>query len=302
MLAVSIHISWYQKTKGDIMTQLREKMIRDMQLQNFTAATQRSYLNAVSGLAQYHHCSPDKITPAQIEDYIIHLLTKGKKAPGTCYVIYTGLRFFYTVTLGLDEKSVPIPPVKKVTKLPDILSIEEVERLFSVLHNPKHRALLMTVYSGGLRVSEVVRLQVTDIQSDRMMIRVEQGKGRKDRYTLLSKRLLEELRSYWSIKKPRIWLFPGLPKDRHLSSRMAEKIYIGALKKAGIKRKGNIHTLRHCFATHLLESGVNIRTVQELMGHKSIMTTVGYLHVTSKTLQGTKSPLDSMNSSDSKKE
>jgi len=160
----------------------------------------------------------------------------------------------------------------------------------------------MTVYSGGLRVSEVVRLKVTDIHTDRMMIRVEQGKGHKDRYTLLSKKLLEELRSYWSIKKPPVWLFPGQPKSRPMSSRMAQRVYAKAVKKAGIKRKGGIHTLRHCFATHLLESGEDIRTIQLLMGHKSILTTVGYLQVTSKSLQGTKSPLDLLGSPDSKKD
>lgn len=282
------------------MTALRENMIREMQLRNFTDKTQKAYLNAVSGLARYYHCPPDGITPSQIQDYIIYLLSKRKVAPGTTYSILAGLRFFYTVTLGHDEKSVPIPPVKKVTQLPDILSSEEVERLFSVIRNPKHRAILMTVYSGGLRVSEVVRLKVTDIQSDRMMIRIEQGKGRKDRYTLLSKKLLEELRTYWSIKKPPIWLFPGQQKNSHMSSRMAQKIYTKAIKEAGIKRKGGIHTLRHCFATHLLESGENIRTIQLLMGHKSILTTIGYLQVTSKTLQGTTSPLDLLNSQDYK--
>jgi site-specific recombinase XerD len=176
-------------------------------------------------------------------------------------------------------------------RLPEILSGKELERLFGVTTNIKHRVLLMTAYAGGLRVSEVVRLKVTDIHSDRMMIRVEQGKGRKDRYTLLSERLLGELRAYWKLKHPDPWLFPGhsnLPMTRE----MAHHIYVTAVKKAGLRRQGGIHTLRHCFATHLLEAGVDLRTIQLLMGHNSIRTTVRYLQMTSKTLQGTRSPLD----------
>jgi site-specific recombinase XerD len=154
----------------------------------------------------------------------------------------------------------------------------------------------MTAYGGGLRASELVQLKVADIHSDRMMIRVEQGKGRKDRYTVLSKRLLAELRSYWRIKRPDLWLFPGCA-NRQMTREMAYQIYVKATKKAGIKRTGGIHTLRHCFATHLLEAGEDLRTIQLLMGHSSIGTTVRYLQVTSKTLQGTKSPLDLLPSS-----
>lgn len=278
--------------KGDIVSQLRNQMIRDMQLRKFAPGTQKTYLNAVKGLANYHHCSPDTLSSRQIEDYILYLFNERKMATGSCYSIFTGLRFFYTITLGRDSSTVPIPPTKKISTLPEILSIVEVERLFSVTHNPKHRVMLMAAYGGGLRVSELVKLKVTDIHSDRMMIRVDQGKGNKDRYTLLPKRLLEELRSYWNIKKPQLWLFPGQPKDRALSCRMAQKIYHIAIKKAGIKRQGGIHTLRHCFATHLLETGENIRTIQLLMGHRSIITTTRYLQVTSKSLQGTQSPLD----------
>lgn len=284
------------------MSELRKKMIRDMQLRNFSPKTQQGYLTSVTGLAKYYHQSPEAISPKQIEDYIVHLLNERKFAVGSCQTILTGLRFFYTITLEQDEASVPIPPLKSDTRLPEILSSKELMKLFTAVRNPKHRALLMIIYSGGLRVSEVVRLKVTDIHSDRMMIRVEQGKGRKDRYTLLSKNLLEELRHYWSIKKPPVWLFPGQRKDRPLTSRMAQKIYGEAVKKAGIKRKGGIHTLRHSFATHLLESGEDIRTIQLLMGHRSITTTAGYLQVTSKTLQGTKSPLDLLNRRDNKKE
>lgn len=273
------------------MTELRKKMIRDMQLRNFSLATQKSYLNSVTGLAKHYHQSPDVISPAEIQDYVIYLLTERKLAIGSCHTIITALRFFYSVTLGEDKSRAPIPEVKNYRRLPNILSGNELEKLFAVVKNIKHRAVLMTAYSGGLRASELVHLKVTDIHSDRMMIRVEQGKGMKDRYTLLSKRLLEELRNYWKIKRPNIWLFPG--RSNHpMTRRMTYHIYVDAAKKAGIKRKGGIHTLRHCFATHLLEAGEDLRTIQLLMGHSSIRTTVSYLQVTSKTLQGTKSPLD----------
>lgn len=274
------------------MSELRKRMIRDMQLRNFSPTTQRVYLRAVAGLAEYYYRSPDKISTEEIQDYIIHLLSERRLAVGTCHAIITALRFFYIVTLEQNGASVPIPQIKRVTRLPEILSPEQLERLFAAPRNPKHRVLLMTAYSAGLRVSELVHLKVTDIHSDRMMIRVEQGKGKKDRYTLLSKRLLGELRSYWEIKRPPVWLFPGIHLHKPGCARMAQKAYAKAVAKAGITRKGGIHTLRHCFATHLLEAGEDIRTIQLLMGHSSILTTVRYLQVTSKTLQGTQSPLD----------
>ena len=274
------------------MSELRKRMIRDMELRNFSPATQRGYLRAVAGLAEYYHRSPDRISTEEIQDYVVYLLSERKVAIGTCHGIITGLRFFYTVTLKQDGASVPIPQVKKVTRLPEILSPEQLERVFAAPRNLKHRVLLMTAYGGGLRVSELVHLKVTDIHSDRMMIRVDQGKGKKDRYTLLSKRLLVELRTYWKIKRPPVWLFPGIHLHKPGCARMAQKAYAKAVAKAGITRKGGIHTLRHCFATHLLEAGEDIRTIQLLMGHSSILTTVRYLQVTSKTLQGTPSPLD----------
>jgi site-specific recombinase XerD len=228
----------------------------------------------------------------EIQDYVVHLLSERKLAVGSCHAVITALRFFYTVVLEDSETIATIPQVKKVTRLPEILSPEQLERLFAAPRNPKHRALLMTAYGGGLRVSELVRLKLTDIHSDRMMIRVEQGKGKKDRYTLLSKRVLSELRSYWKIKRPAVWLFPGIKRHEPLCARMAQKVYAQAVNKAGIKRRGGIHTLRHCFATHLLEAGEDIRTIQLLLGHSSILSTVRYLQVTSKSLQGTQSPLD----------
>ena len=273
------------------MLKLREKMIRDMQVRNFSPETQRSYINSVSGLAKHYRRSPDIICPEEIQDYIVHLLNVRKIAVGSCHTLVTGLRFFYTVTLEQEPSRAPIPSIRYVRRLPDIHSGKQLEKLFAAERNVKHRVLLMTAYGGGLRASETVHLKIADIHSDRMMIRVEQGKGRKDRYTLLSKRLLQELRRYWKLKRPEPWLFPGY-SNRPMTREMAYCIYVKACQKAGIKRRGGIHTLRHCFATHLLEAGVDLRTIQLLMGHSSIRSTVRYLQVTSKTLQGTRSPLD----------
>jgi site-specific recombinase XerD len=267
-------------------------MIRDMQARNFSLLTQQSYLSSVARLAKYYNRSPDKISIDEVHDYIAYLLAECKVTVGTYHVNLTGLRFFYTVTLKLDKDKVPLPSIKKVTRLPEVLCIEEVERLFKATGRPKQRALLMTVYSAGLRVREVVNLKVTDINSDRLAIRVNQGKGGKDRYTLLSERLLQELRTYWKIKRPPVWLFPGRDLHKPMTTRVAQYHYENAVEKAGIKKEGGIHTLRHCFATHLLESGVDIRTIQMLLGHSSILSTVRYLQLTSKTIQGTKSPLD----------
>jgi site-specific recombinase XerD len=229
-------------------------MIRDMELRNFSPTTQRGYLRAVTGLAEYYHRSPDRISTEEIQDYVVYLLSERKVAVGTCHAIITALRFFYIVTLEQNGASVTIPQIKRETRLPEILGPEQLERVFAAPRNLKHRVLLMTAYGGGLRVSELVHLKVTDIHSDRMMIRVEQGKGKKDRYTLLSKRLLGELRSYWEIKRPPVWLFPGIHLHKPGCARMAQKAYAKAVARAGITRKGGIHTLRHCFATHLLEA------------------------------------------------
>jgi site-specific recombinase XerD len=279
-------------TEETLWSELRKRMLRDMQMRNFSPATQKGYIHAVVSLAKYYNRSPDKIMAEELQNYIVHLLTEKKLAISSCCSIVTKLRFFYQVTLGWETKDIPIVPFNKETRLPEILSTEELEQLFAASSNPKHRVLLMTTYSGGLRVSEVVHLKVTDIHSKRMMIRIDQGKGRKDRYTILSQRVLEELRKYWNIERPQVWLFPGQNPDKPMTKRTAERIYANAVSKAGIKRKGGIHTLRHCFATHLLETGVDIRTIQLLMGRRSILSTMRYLQVTSKTLEGTRSPLD----------
>jgi len=274
------------------MTELRQKMIKEMTIRGFSPKTHEAYLSAVAGLAKHYRQSPDKISKGMIREYLLYLIQERKLAWDSCNVAVSGLRFFYTHTIGKKSLSLSIPPRKKVTQLPEILSAEELESLFAALSNQKHRTLLMTTYSAGLRLSEVVHLRITDIDSKRMMIRVQQGKGRKDRYTVLSKRLLTELRAYWKRYRPPVWLFYGAKKNQPLSERSAQAVYYRAKNKAGITKGKGIHTLRHCFATHLLEAGVNLRTIQMLMGHTSIMTTMTYLQVTRKQISSTQSPLD----------
>jgi site-specific recombinase XerD len=284
------------------MTPLRQKMINEMTLRRFAPKTQEAYVAAVAGLARYYKQSPEKIDKEMIQDYLLHLMRERKLSWNSCNVAVSGLRFFYTQTLGMDSMYLSIPPRKKDSRLPEVLSAGELEKLFSTLTNQKHRVLLMTTYAAGLRVSEVVGLKVTDIDSERMMIRVQQGKGRKDRYTILSKRLLQELRVYWKMYRPATWLFySGKKTKRPLCVNTPQRVYNQAKEKAGITKGRGIHTLRHCFATHLLEAGVDLRTIQVLMGHASIMTTMTYLQVTRKHLGSTESPFDLLDSSENTK-
>lgn len=274
------------------MTPMRQRMIKEMTLRRFSPKTQKSYLSSVTGLARYFKLSPEKINQEMIEEYILHVIQERKLKWGSCNTILVGLRFFYIKMLGLDSLFINIPINKKGSVLPEILSTDELERLFTVMTNQKHRTLLMTAYAAGLRVSELVNLKLADIDSKRMMIRVHQGKGRKDRYTILSKRLLKELRIYWKMYSPNLWLFSGRNPEQPLPSGTAQKIYYDAKERAGITKGKCIHTLRHCFGTHLLEAGVDLRTIQMLMGHSNIKTTIIYLQLSKKHLSSTQSPLD----------
>ncbi len=274
------------------MTPMRQKMIKEMSLRRFSEKTQKSYLSSVTGLARYFKLSPEKINKQMIEEYMLHVIQDRKLKWGSCNTILVGLRFFYIKMLGMDSLFINIPINKKGCELPEILSSDELESLFTVMPNQKHRTLLMTAYAAGLRVSELVNLKLADIDSKRMMIRVHQGKGRKDRYTILSKRLLKELRIYWKMYSPNLWLFSGRDPEQPLPSGTAQKIYYKAKERAGIKKGKCIHTLRHCFGTHLLEAGVDLRTIQMLMGHSNIKTTIIYLQLSKKHLSSTQSPLD----------
>jgi integrase/recombinase XerD len=274
------------------MGMLREQMIRAMQLRRLADATQKAYLEAVVGLAKHFMVSPDRLSARQIQDYILHLLLQRQLKWNSVNVITTGIKFFYSQVLQRPDIAPAIPPRRTSRPLPEILSGEEVQRLFAVTTNPKHRILFMTTYAGGLRVSEVIQLQACHLDGQRGLIRVVNSKRGKDRYTLLSPRLLTELRSYWKAHRPPLWLFPSRDPQRHLNDETARSVFQKAKAKAGIHKGGNIHMLRHSFATHLLEAGVDLRTLQILLGHSSILTTSRYLHVTRKTLDSAPSLLD----------
>ena len=274
------------------MTELRSKMIKSMELRNLSKNTQQSYLKSVSGLAKYYKQSPDKISKSMVEDYLLYLKNDKKHASNSVGTVVSGLRFLYNHVLSNEENS-PDYAQRKTRKLPTVLAQEEVWQIIDSPENLKHRLILMTTYSAGLRASEVISLKPEHIDSKRMLIKVEDGKGGKDRYTLLSEKLLKELRHYYKTFQPKTYLFPSSYKDKGLLCyETVRSIYENARKKTGIKKGPGLHTLRHSFATHLLEAGYDIRKIQILLGHKSLSTTMIYLHVSRKTLSKIKSPLD----------
>jgi site-specific recombinase XerD len=278
-------------------------MIRAMELKNLSSHTQRAYLRAVTGIARFYNQSPDKMTTEKIEDYLLYLKHNKGIAPNSCYSVLTGLRFFYSY---VTKKEIPVTYSIRRTprKLPEVLTMEDVWKIICSTNNLKHRLILMTTYSAGLRVSETMNLKPEHINSKRMLIKIK-GKGKKDRYTLLSKRLLLELRSYYREYRPRTYLFPssfGKNKDQPLSYGAIRFVYEDARRTAGVKRGAGIHTLRHSFATHLLEAGYDIRKIQVLMGHTKLTTTMIYLHVSRETLSKIPSPLDLIDNKHAKKE
>ncbi|MGH8701377.1 MAG: tyrosine-type recombinase/integrase [Burkholderiales bacterium] len=275
------------------MSPLRKQMEADMAVRGLAYRTRETYVESVAKLAKFYGRGPDRISEVEVQRFLLHLLEERKLAHSSCNVVASALEFFYRVTLKRRETEFCLPRPKVPARLPQILSREEVARLIEKTTNVKHRALLMATYGGGLRLSELCHLRVADIDSDRMTLRIEQGKGAKDRYTLLSPRLLAELRRYWSLSRPRLWLFPS-PRDpeQPLSKHTAHRIYHAAKDRAGITKAGGIHALRHAFATHMLEAGVDVHTIQRLMGHDSLSTTARYFHLAQKHLSGTASPLE----------
>jgi len=237
---------------------------------------------------------PEDATREDIRGYLVQMATSGLVSAGYCRGARAVLILLYETILKQPGKVGELPRMKRPSQLPVVLSREEVARLLKVTSNLKHKALLMVTYSAGLRVGEVVRLKVSDIDSKRMQIRVTVGKGAKDRYTLLSETALVVLREYFRVAKPKDWLFPGADPAKHLSERSAQHIFGHAKSRAGITKRATFHTLRHSFATHLLEDGVDMRYIQELLGHGSIKTTERYTHVTRRGMERIKSPLDSM--------
>ncbi len=274
------------------MTPLRRRMIDDMTLRNFTKATIKAYVRAVARFARYFHCSPDRLGREHVRSYLLHLLNEQHVSQSYYKLTRCALRFFYRETLGRDDVPASLAPVKQPRSLPVVLGPDELARFFAAVKNLKHRALLMTAYAAGLRVSEVTRLRVADIDSGRMVIRVRRGKGQKDRYVMLSPRLLEVLRAYWKAARPSDVLFPGAAPDRPLTAGSVRKVCSRARQAAGLDKHVTVHTLRHSFATHLLESGTDLRTIQVLLGHHSFSTTARYVHVATASLPSTRSPFD----------
>jgi len=274
------------------MTPLRQRMLEDMGIRNFAENTQLSYLQQITLYARYFDRSPDELGPEQVRAYQVHLTKTRKLSPSSIGTATAALRFLYKVTLKQNWAPDDIPMPKKPFKLPVILSREEVMQFLDSVANLKHRTILTTAYAAGLRVSEAAHLRVTDIDSKRMVLRVNQGKGRKDRDVMLSPRLLEELRSYWKSARPKTWLFPGGTPGRPITRNAVELACRKAHRAAGIRKPITPHSLRHAFATHLLEAGTDLRKIQLLLGHRSLATTSRYLKVATSTVCATTSPFD----------
>lgn len=274
------------------MTPLRQRMSEDMEIRNLTLNTRRSYLQQVSSFANYFQRSPELLGPDEIRAYQVYVTNERKLNPASVCIICSALRFLYKVTLKRDWVNEEIPIPKKPFKLPVILSREEIIHFLDCIDNLKHRTILTTAYAAGLRISETVNLKVKDIDSGRMTIRVRQGKGQKDRYVMLSPHLLEILRTYWKSVHPSDWLFPGSIPGQHITRHAMNAICQQAHRRSGIQKPITPHSLRHAFATHLLESGTNVRTIQLLLGHRSLSSTARYLKVATSTVCATTSPFD----------
>jgi integrase len=248
-------------------------MDNDLLVRGMAERTRETYLAAVTRLARHFHRPPDQLSPEEVQASLVHMLREEPLAWSTCSIAVHAFRFLYHTTLGRPAATFTIPGPKSRQTLPEILSPAEVRRVIEATVTRKPRALLATTYGAGLRVSEVVRLQLRHIDTDRMGLRIEQGKGGKDRDTLLSPRLLDELRADWKQDRPREWLFPGREGKRPLAVATAQKFYYAAKGRAGITKRGGIHALRHAFATHLLEAGTDLPTIQRLLGHRDLDTT-----------------------------
>jgi integrase/recombinase XerD len=279
--------------KEPIMTTLRQRMTEDMRIRNLALNTQTCYLQQVSLFARHFDKSPEYLGPEEIRAYQVYLTEEKKLAPGSVLIAVAALRFLYKISLKREwpfDEVIPAP--KKPQKLPIILSPEEVLQFLGCVASMKHRAILTVCYAAGLRISEAVSLKPTDIDSKRMVIRVDQGKGQKDRYVMLSPKLLINLREWWRMAKPHDWLFPGDIQGRHISKDAVEQICQKTHRLCHIPKPITPHSLRHAFAVHLLEQGVDVRTIQLLLGHRSLATTARYLRVATSKVCSATSPLD----------
>jgi integrase/recombinase XerD len=279
------------------MTPLRQRMLEELQRRNYSPETIRLYLFAVKDFAGYFGKNPDKLGPEHLRQYQLHLLNERKLAVGSVIARTSALRFFFIKVLRRPQREIDLVYPKRPERLPEILSEEEVARLIESASTSYHRVILMTLYGTGVRREELCRLTVADVDSQRMVIHVRQGKGKKDREVTLSPKLLEVLRAYWKWRKPRIYLFPSYRRKRReqpISSRTVYYAVREAARRAGIKKKVSPHLLRHSWATHLLERGTDLKTIQMQLGHFDLETTTIYLHLSQDHLQSVNNPIEAL--------
>ena len=274
------------------MTELRRRIFEELRLRNYSPKTVEVYIRGVANFAQYFKLSPDRLRPEHIRQYQLFLVQRKKVAWAVFNQTVCALRFFYRHGLHRDWMIEHIPYPRHEEKLPVVLSPAEVAAVFAATRNLKHRTILMTLYATGLRVSELTHLRVSDIDSQRQVICVRQGKGRKDRQVMLSPKLLEVLRLYWKSYRPKVWLFPGESPERPVSSETVRRVCSQAGEAAHLSKPISPHTLRHCCATHLLEEATDLRRIQLLLGHRNLKTTARYLHVSNLAVRTTVSPLE----------
>ena len=274
------------------MTPLRERMIEDMQIRNLAPSTQECYVRQVAGFARYFGKSPELLKSEQVRDYQLYLIRDCEASSSVLTQTVAALRFLYGTTLGKPWSIETIAYPKKPRKLPVVPGLEEVAQLLAAARNLKHRTMLTSIYSCGFRVAEVTHLRVQDIDSRRMVIHIQQGKGCKDRLVPLCPRLLDLLREYWKAYRPQDWMFLGNSKDRPICKDSVRHACAKICRDAGLKKKLTPHSLRHAFATHLLEDGTDLRTVQLLLGHRSLSTTSRYTHISTERIRAVRSPLD----------
>jgi integrase/recombinase XerD len=274
------------------MGRLYDQMKMDLELKNYSPKTVSCYLHWMLQFVRHNGRSPVEMGDEEIRDYLHHLIKVKEVSQSSINQAYSAMKFFYATTLEREWNCTKIPRIKNSKKLPVVLAMEEVEALLGCIDNLKHRAILMTIYSGGLRIGEATRLKISHLDSKRMTIRVENGKGSKDRYTLLGHRTLALLRDYWRAYRPEEWLFPGANPAEPISPASVRMVFKRALQKAGIGKNATVHTLRHSFATHLLESGTDLYYIQRLLGHTTAKTTSVYLHIAEKDIARVRSPID----------
>jgi integrase/recombinase XerD len=272
---------------------LRQRMIDDMKLRNMSPLTQKAYIRAVKNYSAHFGKAPDKLTAEDARTYQLHLFGRGL-GPEFVNQITCALRFFYRTTLGQNGFETQVPLARRADRLPAILSQSDITGFLKAIPNLKHRTVFATIYAAGLRVSEAAKLRVEDIDSTRMVIHIHEGKGGKDRYVMLSTQLLAILRKYWKRERPSGWMFPGQDKDRPITTRQLQRVFRKAANISRLGRAVTVHTLRHCFATHLLEHGTDIRIIQDLLGHRHLTTTARYARVALKTIRDVQSPLDAL--------